>query len=586
MAAGGPGASDRGQASGGGLLGLVARAIERDDLLPSGPVVTAFSGGPDSLCLLRLLADLAPARGWRLVAAHLDHGLRPESGAEVAVARELAAACGVPLRADRADVAALAARRGWSIEEAARVARYEFLARMAREEGAAPVATGHTQDDQAETLLLRLERGAGLTGLAAMRSRTELPPTVWGGSPDLPPLVVVRPLLGVSRRAIEAELAERGLMPLRDPSNADPIHARNRVRHELLPAWESIAPGVAERLARAASLLAEDEAYLQAETERIWATLDPRTKGNVAVSISRPAFLAQPLALRRRLLRHALSLIGAPTPTLGAVEGALATTEANGEHEAHLTGETRLLVSGTRVWLGRPLKPALYLDDCATLLAMPREQARAWLSLASTYHLPTGPSDAAIDAVLALAAGELAGDVDLVNGFVARRHGNKLSIDQRPTPTNQTESGPWMATGRRTPLQVDSVTRLPGDRWEIVARLVDPAACVEPLGPLHAHLTTDLLATSPIIRAWRPGDRIALPCMAGRKKLSDFFIDRKTPRASRGHVPLLVGDDTIAWIVGHAVGEPFRAHGDESGVLCCVARPALDERAQPVEGAE
>ena len=539
--------------SGSDLIRAVARFGDRHRLLPAGPVVVALSGGPDSLLLLHLLADLAPKRGWRLVAAHLDHGLRPESAAEAAAVRALAAARGLPLRSERVEVAALAAEHGWSVEEAGRVARYRFLARVAAELGGAPVATGHTQDDQAETLLLRLARGTGLAGLRAMRPVTLLPPSVWHGAPEEAPLRVVRPLLSTGRAAIERELAARGLTPLRDPSNADPAYARNRLRHELLPAWEAIAPGVTERLAHMADIVAADEEVLERETERAWATLDvceeisrAAAADGRAVTLNRRALLAQPLGLQRRLLRRAVGRCTAHAPTLAAVDLALAEVAKAGVGSASIVGVVQVVATGERVWIGAVEGGHLLTGE-----------------LLSTAG---GPGD----------AGQFG------KGMLLTPSGDWVYMD--PGPDMPPPAGPWMAAGGPIPLDLDGTTRLPGEKWSMTCRQIAPPACSEPLSGLHAHLVAHLAEAKPVVRTWRTGDRIALPGLGGRKKLSDLFIDRKVPRRHRWLVPLVVADDgTIAWVAGLAVGEPWRARGHEENVLCCTIVPVAqtaDERGE------
>ncbi|MCC6625892.1 MAG: tRNA lysidine(34) synthetase TilS [Chloroflexi bacterium] len=468
------------------LVDRVATAIDRRHLLPTGPVVIGFSGGPDSLCLLHLLADLAPRRGWRLVAAHLDHGLRPESAAEVATVRALAAARGVPLHSARQPVGDTAG--GTGVEAAARRARYHFLAGVAAAHGDAPVAVGHTEDDQAETLLLHLARGAGVSGLAAMRPATLLPAAIWG-EPDGRPLRVVRPLLATSRSEVEAEVARRGLTPLRDPSNADPRFARNRLRHGLLPAWQALDPGIGARLARAADLLAADEAVLAALTDVRWPHLAMLVDeaGPPGVALARAAFLAEPLALQRRLLRRAVAALGRPLPTLAAIDAALAVAAGPAGGQADLVGGVRLTVETDRLWLG---------------------------------GVPAPPR------------------------------------------------GPWMTPGASLPLALDGATPLPGADWTITCHRLAAGVCRFPLDGSHAHFAPALAIAAAHLRTRRPGDRVALPGGAGHQKLSDLHIDRKTPRAERAGVPLLVASDTIVWVVGHRTTAAF-SPADGAPVLCC-----------------
>ena len=134
-------------------------------------MVVGLSGGADSVSLLHALHSLAEEDGFRLVAAHLDHGLRPDSARDAAFCRRLCRALGVPLRVGRADVRARAARDGGGIEEAARLERHAFLEAVRVREGALWIVLAHTRDDQAETVLLRLLRGSGSAGLGAMRAR-------------------------------------------------------------------------------------------------------------------------------------------------------------------------------------------------------------------------------------------------------------------------------------------------------------------------------------------------------------------------------------------------------------------------------
>ena len=226
------------------LVAAVDRALQAAGLSLHGrTIVVGLSGGADSVALVDALASLRRRRGFRLVAAHLDHGLRPGSRDDAAFCAAFCPTLDVPLRTATADVRARAARERGGLEQAARRERYAFLRAVREEEGAAAIAVAHTRDDQAETLLLRLLRGAGATGLAGMRPRA--------GD-------ILRPLLDVSRADVLDHLRERGLAWREDPSNADPAHRRNRVRHELLPYLEArFNPEIRAALARTASLLAD-----------------------------------------------------------------------------------------------------------------------------------------------------------------------------------------------------------------------------------------------------------------------------------------------------------------------------------------
>ncbi len=211
-------------------------------------VVVAVSGGADSLCLLYVLHDVSPALRLRLHVAHLDHALRPGSGDDAAFVAAQARLLGLPYTGERVDVAGLARRERLSIETAARAARYQFLRVAAARAGAGVIATGHTRDDQAETVLMSLARGGGLNGLTGMAPRRA---------------DIARPLLEIGHAEALAYCAARGLTPREDESNQSPLYRRNRVRHDVLPAINNIYPNAGANIARAARLLAGDLALIE-----------------------------------------------------------------------------------------------------------------------------------------------------------------------------------------------------------------------------------------------------------------------------------------------------------------------------------
>jgi tRNA(Ile)-lysidine synthase TilS/MesJ len=203
------------------------------------------------------------------------------------------------------------------VQQAARAARYQALAAVARDHGAAAVLVAHTADDQAETLLLNLMRGAGLAGLAAMRldetlDANQLGPPLPVGLADtpLPPTRLARPLLRVTRATTLAYCAELGLSVVEDVSNQSRAYTRNRVRLDLLPLLERFNPAIREVLARTADLAAEDVAALEAIVATLHASLVTAPRADER-EYDLPRWRAQPRALQRRLLRHGLaSLLG------------------------------------------------------------------------------------------------------------------------------------------------------------------------------------------------------------------------------------------------------------------------------------
>lgn len=269
-------------------------------------VLVGFSGGPDSTVLLRLLAEEARRRGERrpgaVVAAHLDHGLQPDSAEAGESAARAARKLGIPCVVGRRDVAALAARRRRSLQEAAREARLRFLGETAAARGLAAVALGHTLSDQAETLLLRLARGAGTAGLGAMRPAGPL-------SEEFAETLLVRPLLRVSRPRIEAILREKKWPFRDDPSNRSPRFARNRVRHGSLARLRAeVNPAADAALGRAADLLRDDEDWMSGEAERVFAALSSRpAPRGPEVHLPAAGLAGLHPALARRVIRLGLA---------------------------------------------------------------------------------------------------------------------------------------------------------------------------------------------------------------------------------------------------------------------------------------
>ncbi|MCM2356667.1 MAG: tRNA lysidine(34) synthetase TilS [Geobacteraceae bacterium] len=285
------------------MLNKALKTIGAHSLFSVGDrVIVAVSGGADSVALLDILASLQPLR-LNLIVAHLNHSLRgAESDGDEAFVRELAARYGLPCEAGRADVRELSRREKLSLEEAGRVARHAFLRRLAAQYRADAIALAHHADDQAETVLMRLLRGAGATGLAGIAPKT-------GDK-------LVRPLLGVTRREIEAYLRRRGLVYRTDSSNAETKFLRNRVRHELLPALATYNPSIRDRLVATAEALAADEALLEEITDAAFARHGEESDG--AATLWLPGVRGEAAGLRLRLYRRAILLAKGDLARIGA----------------------------------------------------------------------------------------------------------------------------------------------------------------------------------------------------------------------------------------------------------------------------
>jgi len=451
---------------------------EHDRHLAGRGVLVACSGGPDSTALLHLLVRLRSTSvpDLRLGVACLDHGLRGDEGAaDARFVEGLAWDLDLPVRVGRAEVGEAA--RGSSVEEAAREARYGFLAEAARGLGLGLVATGHTREDAAETFLLRLLRGSGRTGLCGLR-----PVRALDGD-----LLLVRPLVGVSRSDLRAYLDREGLPSRHDATNEDARFDRNRLRRDLMPALEAFSPGAADRLARTSQILSTEEGYME---ERAAEAAGPllREGPDGARRLDRAGLLDLPPALRPRVLRHALALARGDLRRIGARHLESLLRVAAGEMGA---------VDLPSGWRGEP--------DGGDLLLRPVRE-REGEPAGFCYELP------------------VPGRVSTSSGYVLEA----VPIEEVPRPEDLASLAPRVAvldtSGLRDPLRVR--TRRPGDR-------------IQPLGMGgRSRKLQDLLVDRKVPRRLRDGlplveagGRIAW--VAGLEVAEPFRIHEGTSRAVR-----------------------------------------------------
>jgi tRNA(Ile)-lysidine synthase len=442
-------------------------AVRRHDLWkPDARLVVAVSGGADSLCLvgalLALRAQGSACAPGEIVVAHLDHGLRgPEGREDAAWVEAFAREQRLRFVGAAVDVTALAKQERRSLEDAARVARYAFLRRVAGEVGAERICVGHTRDDQAETILLHLLRGAGLSGLAGMAPL----------SGD-----IARPLLDLTHADTLAYCAARGWQPREDRTNDDPRFLRNRVRRELLPILEGYNPSLRETLARNAELIGADERYLDELTTTLYED-GAVERSDETVRLPVDWLREQPLALRRRLMRLVVAELAGDEVGLDARH----ISQLDALLDGGRTGKSLNLPGGLR---------AILEYDALTVTRSPASMRQA--EAPREYHLPAPGCVEAPEIGWRVRAWL----VETPPGMESSALPDLLPIGQAGTPADlgRAES--------RVYLDAD----VAGD--ELLVRTWRPGDRFRPLGMAHAKKLQDYFADAKVPRAVR--DRIPL----------------------------------------------------------------------------
>jgi tRNA(Ile)-lysidine synthetase-like protein len=458
--------------------------------MPGETVVVGVSGGPDSLCLLHVLRNLAPDLSLSLHVAHLNHQMRgDDADGDAAFVAQLAAEWGLPASIQTADVPALARAHKMAPEEAARRARYTFLARVAIQAGARLIAVAHNADDQIETILMHWLRGSGLTGLRGMQPATPIADlrleigdgqvTSGDSGATVQSLVLIRPLLDIPRADIEAYCAAHNLQPRFDRSNLDTTYFRNRLRHELIPYLETYNVNIREVLRRSASVIAADYELLRGQLDIAWQQV-VRVESDQAITFDLLDWRALPLALRRSTLREAIHRLRRALRNIDFVhvENAVGILERAG------TGVQAALPQGLMLTIG-------------------------------------------------------------YNTFTVADQDYRALPDLPLLPVEQHVS---VALPGRTRLPGSSWVL----EAQVLPRPAVPDAALAAAQDWEAYLDAAVVGSSPELRPRRPGDRFCPLGMGGRgKRVNEFMINAKVPAAWRAHIPLLVnGEGQVLWVCG------------------------------------
>ncbi|HEY7339951.1 MAG TPA: tRNA lysidine(34) synthetase TilS [Ktedonobacterales bacterium] len=503
----------------------ITRAAQRYALwTPGARLVVAVSGGADSLSLLGALLALRE-HGHRLapgelIVAHFDHGLRgDESREDVRFVQQLATELGVVCVTGHPD-APYSTKLRISVEDWARRTRYAFLRQVEVEHEAERIVTGHTRDDQTETILLHWLRGSGFAGLRGMAPlRGDL----------------ARPLLDVTRAQTVAYCAALGWQPREDSSNADPRFVRNRIRHELLPLLETYNPGIRELLVRNGELVADDEAYLEAQTQAAWDEV-VETCGD-SLRLYRQPLLDLPLALRHRLFRNAVHRL-----TTGEVS-----LEAR-----HITALDKQLEDG-HTGSVRRLPGDLHASLTYDVLVFQKNIA--------TSSFASGQS-ASADAVAARCS-----------GAVSTTQAPQTWYLPVPGAVAMPEIGwrirAWRIEG--VPGSEDASELPPAPELPSLSFADRPAEVGRAESRVYLDVST--IGETLTVRTWQPGDRFRPLGMNGEKKLQDYFGDAKVLRELRRRLPLVFNADHLVWIAGLRIDDRVRLTPTTQAVVALQLEP-------------
>jgi tRNA(Ile)-lysidine synthase len=481
-------------------------------------VVVGLSGGADSVCLLHVLAEWRRALGIRLHVAHLNHQFREtESEADAEYVSNLADSLGIPSTVESQDVAAYRIERKCSIEEAARELRYAFFARVARKVGAHRIAIGHTRDDQVETILMHILRGTGVTGLSGLvpcsplaydSQRMSLPacrPSLPVSSPSLRAkpgnLLVIRPLLDITREETANYCREHQIEPRSDSSNLSPSFFRNRLRLHLLPLLRQYNPNIDQALLRLADIAKEDDAFIEQQASGLWDEV--ARQENDAICLDKKQMAALPIALQRHLLRTAVTKLVGDVRDIEASHIEAARTLLDKQPSKRVSLPHGLICQGGYDELTIARQPS-------AVAALPSVTAReAWQS-----QLPPCPFPPLPDEFHLRVPGKTAFSGWNVMASIVR--GQVTFLSSRHT----------MSTRERTQQS-----------------------------NLVAHFDLEKTGMNLCVRKRRPGDRFQPLGMNLSKKLHEFMVDAKIPHSWRSRIPIVCSPQQIIWVVGWRIDD-------------------------------
>ena len=477
-------------------------------------VLTAASGGADSVCLLLLLHEMAAELGIKVFAFHMNHGIRgAEADRDEQFVMELCERLNIPLTVAHEKVEEYAAERGLSGEEAGRILRYHHLGETAEKYQCAKIAVAHHEDDDAETVLLNLFRGSGLAGLSGIRPVREN---------------IIRPLLCVSRKEIEGYLNEQELSWCEDSTNKENDYTRNKIRNELLP-WvtENINSRAAEHILAVSEFAAQADAYFEMEAERI---------------------LEESCSKRREEGKQPNS------KNAGEADGK---EPGTGQSSKVAENEMKMCTKiNTDIFDPQPEILKTYIVRRMILNAAGKAKDITERHIRSVMDL-SGPGGGHT--------------VDLPYGLKAVRGYETLGIVQNKNPSQMSESDqkqerkPVFENKINLETDMDEILDLGGTHIRLHAVHREKELEI-PKNQYTKWFDYDKINVGLSIRYRKNGDYLTLSG-GGKKKLRRYMIDEKIPENERDRIPVLADGDHVLWVVGYRISDYYKITDETEHIL-------------------
>lgn len=542
------------------LTRRVRRYMEKENMAERGSrIVAAVSGGADSVCLLHVLARLAPEMEWQLAAVHVNHRIRAEAGEDAAYVEALCRDLGIPFFLKEADVEALAKEWGMSAEEAGRRVRYQAFEEAAGQFGADRIAVAHNRNDRAETLLFHLFRGTGLAGMASIRPVRDR---------------IIRPLLTTGREEIERWLAAEEIPFCTDRTNHTDEYTRNRIRRHILPyAKEAVCAEADVHLAQEAELLAETADFVMRRTEEALARCVVKDDADVPglCDMQNGTDVPRLRGMQKDAGGTGLRGMqnGTDIPGLRGIQDRCSATPAEGNHNLRIRVNFflqedpflqthMLLLALKQLSAGGKDIGMTHVQDVRTLFS-----GQSGRKIILPYHLEAVRSFDEV--VIRAKRTEKTGEIDrsFQDGNLLPRQPDSSSCGNQQPPEEAgkiSDLKPILDREGRLEIHVPGLGTVEYslENWE-KSHVIQEKTYTK-------WLDYDRIKCL-VMRSRQPGDYLMINDRLQKKSLKEYMIQEKIPADERADIPLLADGNHILWVVGHRISSAVKVGENTKRVL-------------------